>query len=340
MTSDFRGGDAAVLLLWNSLAHLLTDAVCAAALFGPVRASDADFSLAVIIYNTAAFTTQCLVGLATDRLRRQELLAAIGLAVCACAALLLPGGYLMALAAGLGNSLFHVAGGTVTLKGARSAGPLGVFVAPGALGLALGTLWPGLRAGLCIAALAVSGLLLALRGREAEFTAPTSRGRTPWGAVLLLTLAVAVRAVGGSAVDFPWKAGASMTMLTAAFVFAGKSLGGYVCSRLGASRTALLSIPAAALLTAFCFAWAVPSLAGQLLLNLTMPVTLWLMYLAMPESPGFAFGLAASALWPGTVAGGMISLTGAWRALLILAAFAAGLAAILYSEKKVSEVPK
>ena len=39
---------------------------------------------------------------------------------------------------------------------------------------------------------------------------------------------------------------------------------------------------------------------GQFLLNLTMPVTLWLLYLAMPDSPGFAFGLAASALWPGT----------------------------------------
>ena len=131
-----------------------------------------------------------------------------------------------------------------------------------------------------------------------------------------------------------------MSMLAAAFVFAGKSFGGYVCRGLGASRTALFSIPLAAVLTAFCFTWAAPSLAGQLLLNLSMPVTLWLMYSAMPESPGFAFGLAASALYPGTVAGGMISLTGAWRALLVLVCFAAGLAAIIYSDKKITEVQK
>lgn len=58
-----------------------------------------------------------------------------------------------------------------------------------------------------------------------------------------------------------------------------------------------------------------------------MPVTLWLIYRAMPESPGFAFGLAASALWPGTLAGQLISLTGAWNSALILVSFAAGLAA-------------
>ena len=70
-----------------------------------------------------------------------------------------------------------------------------------------------------------------------------------------------------------------------------------------------------------------------------MPVTLWLIYRAMPESPGFAFGLAAAALWPGTLAGQLISLTGAWNSALILVSFAAGLAAIIYAEKKLSEVP-
>lgn len=329
-----------MLLIFNSVAHFLTDAVCAAALFGPVLASGGDFSAAVIIYNTAAFTTQCLVGLATDRLRRHEGLAALGLAVCALGALLPLPGPVLALVIGLGNSLFHVAGGTVTLKGAKDAGPLGVFVAPGAVGLALGTLWPGLRLWLCAAALVTAALLAALGGRETPLEAPSRPVRVPWTAVLLLALAVAVRAIGGCAVDFPWKTGAAMSMLAAAFVFAGKSFGGYVCRGLGASRTALFSIPLAAVLTAFCFTWAATSLAGQLLLNLTMPVTLWLMYRAMPESPGFAFGLAASALYPGTVAGGMISLTGAWRALLVLVCFAAGLAAIIYSGKKITEVQK
>ena len=63
----------------NSIAHLLTDAVCAAAVFGPIAASGGDLSLCIVIYNSAAFLTQCLAGLMTDLLTRHERLAAIGL---------------------------------------------------------------------------------------------------------------------------------------------------------------------------------------------------------------------------------------------------------------------
>lgn len=326
------------MLFINSLAHFLTDAVCAAAIFGPVAASDGDLSVAIIIYNSVAFVTQCLAGLLTDMLRRHERIAAFGLAVCVLGAVLPLRAYTAAVVLGLGNCLFHVAGGTVTLKGADNAGPLGVFVAPGAVGLALGTLWPGLRLWLCAAALAAAAAMFALAGGEREHDPEAPEGRVPWGAVAALTAAVAVRAIGGCAADFPWKTGAALAMLTALLVFAGKALGGYACNRLGPARTALVSLPAAALLTAFCAAWAAPALAGQFLLNLTMPVTLWLLYRAMPASPGFAFGLAAAALWPGTIAGGLINLTGAWNSALILVSFAAGLAAIIYAQKKLSEV--
>lgn len=326
------------LLILNALAHFLTDAVCASALFGPIAAAGGDFSLALIIYNTAAFTLQCVAGLLTDSLRRHERLAALGLALCAIAALLPMPGYAAAAVLGLGNCVFHVAGGTVTLKGCSSAGPLGVFVAPGAVGLALGTLMPELRPWLCAAALLAAAAMW-LSARDEPELVRRQPGRVPWGAVAALTLAVAVRAIGGCAADFPWKTTAAMGLVTAVLVFAGKSLGGFVCDRLGPTRTALISVPAAAVLTAFCAAWAAPALAGQLLLNLTMPVTLWLIYRAMPESPGFAFGLAAAALWPGTLAGQLISLTGAWNSALILVSFAAGLAAIIYAEKKLSEVP-
>ena len=64
-----------------------------------------------------------------------------------------------------------------------------------------------------------------------------------------------------------------------------------------------------------------------------------LQYRAGEKGVLLAFGLAAAALWPGTLAGQLISLTGAWNSALILVSFAAGLAAIIYAEKKLSEVP-
>ena len=65
-----------------------------------------------------------------------------------------------------------------------------------------------------------------------------------------------------------------------------------------------------------------------------MPVTLWLLYRAMPDFPGFAFGLAASALWPGTIAGRLMHLTGPLLWLCVIVSFVFGLGAILWSERK------
>ena len=55
---------------------------------------------------------------------------------------------------------------------------------------------------------------------------------------------------------------------------------------------------------------------------------------AMPEAPGFAFGLAASALWPGTLAGKRIALTGSVRWIFLLICFLFGLLAILYAASR------
>lgn len=335
-----------IMLFINSTGHLLVDAVCAAAIFGPL-AETGELTSAVLLYNTLAFSTQCVVGLFTDRLRRHGLLAAAALAAVALG-FLLPMGWLIRVAVvGLGNSIFHVAAGTVTLKRAGGrAGPLGVFVAPGTAGLALGTLYPAL--GTYFAAVA---LLICLPMARLSVCAPAglnppqdpeegAPAGTPWPAVAALLLAVAVRAVGGTAVSFPWKTGAAQVLIMAGFVYAGKTAGGFVCDRLGAEKTAMFSLPAAAAVIAFCSPWPLPSLLGQLLLNLTMPVTLWLVYRAMPDSPGLAFGLAASALWPGTIAGGLLKLTGPALWGCILVSFLFGLLAIRYANKKIREVPK
>jgi hypothetical protein len=121
-------------------------------------------------------------------------------------------------------------------------------------------------------------------------------------------------------------------------VFAGKALGGFICDAAGPKNTALVSLPIAAALIAFCYNWTAPSLTGQFLLNLTMPVTLFLIYKALPDSPGFAFGLAASALWPGTIAGQLIALTGPALGALILICFLSGLAAIIFASYKLNKM--
>ena len=331
------------MLMLHAAAHLLVDALCAAAMFGPLAAHPR-FPALVLLYNTLAFSTQCFVGMAADRLRRHAQAACGAMLLVVLGYLLpLPGAARVALI-GLGNSVFHVAGGAMTLeRSGGKAGSLGVFVAPGAVGLTLGTLWPKLGPvfAALLACAAAAELWLFPRAsactRMPDLQPQPERMNMP--AVALLTLAVAVRAVGGSAVSFPWKQGAAAGLLLTGFVFAGKTLGGFLCERIGVRRSALVSILPAALLTAFCARWMAPSLLGQLAVNLTMPVTLWLLYRLMPDAPGFAFGLAAAALWPGTIAGKLITLTGPAQWALVLAAFAFSLYAVLYAETRIGKRP-
>ena len=332
-----------MILTLNAIAHLLVDGVCLAALFG-AGAQDSQLMVAVMLYNTLAFTTQCLVGLWTDRTglsRKAEPLAMILVA----AGYFLPAGLLIRVVLiGLGNSFFHVCGGTVTLEQSRGrASPLGVFVAPGALGVIFGRLWPKLGPAFSICLIVLAALIFVTYRKESpqkilppaedlHDSLPDYRGSAfPLLATALLTVAVAVRAIGGSCAEFPWNTGAVTAIAMTFFVFAGKTAGGFVCDRLGASKSSAVSIVPAALLIAFLSASMPASLLGQFLLNLSMPVTLWLLYKLMPDEPGFAFGLAASALWPGTLAGMMIKLSGSARVCLILVSFVFGLAAVWYT---------
>ena len=329
-----------MLLIVNSAAHFLVDALCVTTLLS-AGAEGAALTAAVVVYNCLAFGTQCLAGLLLDRVRHEAAWNSAAMVLTALGfALPLPF-FARVVMAGAGNSLFHVAGSVMTLRESRGrAWQLGVFVAPGALGVTLGMTAP--RFGWVLAALlALAAVLVpwlaARTPRTLEYDHAAEHGlpELPLAAVLLLTAAVAVRAVGGAAVRFPWKSGAGAAWLMTAFVAAGKAAGGFVCDRLGARRTAWVSIPLAAVCIAFFAAYPAPSLIGQLLLNLTMPVTLWLLYRAMPDQPGFAFGLAASALWPGTIAGLLLRLTGPALWACVLASFLFGLFAVFYSVRAI-----
>ena len=336
-----------MIAVLNAISHFLVDAVCLATLFG-AAANGVEMFTYILIYDTLAISTQCLVGLWTDHTglsRRLEgpsmLLVAFGYLLplpVACKVLMI----------GIGNSFFHVCGGTVTLeRGEGKAAPLGVFVAPGAIGVAIGRAWPAcgkLLAGALFVCAWIIKWVYEKEKREAgakplqeRRPSPQPNAKFPMAAVVLLTIAVAVRAVGGSAVSFSWKTGAVQALVLSIFVFAGKTAGGFICDRLGAVRTAWISIPAAAVLTAFAASSMGLSLLGQFLLNLSMPVTLWLLYKLMPDEPGFAFGLAASALWPGTIAGMLITLTGPAQWVCVLLCFAAGLWAVVYAVRTLDE---
>ena len=321
-----------MLLLINSLTHMCVDGLCASCLFGKITAESAFFF--IITYDTLAFSTQAVVGLLADRLKNQSVFSAVSVIMIILGWVIPLHPAVRVTLIGLGNSGFHVSGGIMTLKNSRDkAYPLGVFVAPGAIGLSVGTLFPD--SGIFFAiGLGLAAFIYLFAGKKLESVLSADNSveirRTDMKGALLLTLAVAVRAIGGSAVSFTWKSGNISVLLITLFVFLGKFAGGFICDRAGIKKTAYISIITASVLTAFLSSYMIPSIAGQFLLNLTMPITLWLIYKCIPDSPGFAFGLAAAALWPGTITGKLLKLTGPALWVFILIAFGFGLYAILH----------
>lgn len=132
-----------------SILHLLVDGLCAIAMFGRYI-SQKDGYFYILLYNFCAFALQMPFGVLLDALNLREkkgkagktdfafLTAAAGVLCTVAGAVIHP------VLLGIGNALFHVGGGVGTIREDRDGHwrgrGLGLFVAPGALGLYLGNL--------------------------------------------------------------------------------------------------------------------------------------------------------------------------------------------------------
>jgi MFS transporter, FSR family, fosmidomycin resistance protein len=356
------GARASGTLALYAMAHGAVDAACVGALWSAYHAgalgSHAAWS-AFFLYNLLAFAVQPMIGLGADHFRVARSLAAGGaLAITVAVGVArIPGVVFPAVAVlGLGNAVFHVGGGVLSLKAAPGrATPLGVFVAPGAAGVVAGTLVG--RAGgpvwlfaLALVPLAAGVLLLPAPrffGASSQTASPREAGagtslagaaaRAASGTeliVLLLLFVVAVRAYVGMAVVLPWKSDAELLAGLTTGVVLGKALGGVLADRFGwrwvGVSALLLSIP----LLALGPSSAAAGIIGTFIFNMTMPITLVAVAHALQGHDGFAFGLTCLALFVGSapvlIAGpGMSAATLVLAALVAAGALWAGLGRLL-----------
>lgn len=314
-------------------AHCAVDATCLAILWVAYESAAISGSAAWSVffaYNLLAFAPQPLVGMAVDRgLSPRWTTVAGGAAVAVAAAVApVPGGIYAALVVmGLGNAVFHVGGGVVALRlRPGRAGPVGLFVAPGAAGVLVGTLagkdggpmWPIALALACLLALVAclpapdrsrrralshsspygAGHAFADAGTQPRSAAPPALASLGW-TVLLLLFVVAVRSYVGVALALPWKSDQGLLVALTAGVVAGKAAGGLLGDRFGWAAVGvgalLVSIP----LMLLGEGSAALGIAGVLIFNMTMPITVAALARALPGRPGLAFGATCLALFAG-----------------------------------------
>ncbi len=306
-------------------AHFLVDFACGYLMFSGIYRAE-NWYLCLLFYNFCAFAMQMPMGAFADWKNRNSFLAAVGCILTAAA--YAPGTVLahlgwheslagqgMALAAaviaGLGNGLFHVGGGLDTLnRSEKFSGLLGIFVAPGALGIFFGTSAgksagiPGLWLPLL---LLLTAFCIAKRAKKKDIwhdsgNRPVSyhsiRKKGAIATVACLFLVVILRSYLGMIQDFSWKDNLGAGMILVSATAMGKAAGGFLGDIAGIKRTAFWSVFAAGVLYLFS-GYPVAGILAVFFWNMTMPLTLWAVARVLSGARGFSFGLLTFALFLG-----------------------------------------
>ena len=301
-----------------SVLHMFVDGVCAFAMFGTFLEREQGYAY-VLIYNFCAFALQMPFGAVLDILNGKYRKDISFAAVCMGVALTLIGAFTHPAVLGIGNALFHIGGGVGVIyedesKGWRGRG-LGVFVAPGAFGLYLGTQLAKNGAGTgwmygAGAVMALACVWMACRLRRSKAAEHLFLGGTQTSSaqnaalreIILLAacslLVVILRSYIGMAVTFTWKTTVFAAVISTLAIVFGKAAGGFLAARFGFLRTAVISLAAAAV--CYLLGGFMPvGVFALFLFNMTMPITLYLLIRKMPQLPGFSFGFLTFGLFLG-----------------------------------------
>lgn len=209
---------------------------------------------------------------------------------------------------GLGNALFHTGGGVLSIheddRSSLKGRGLGVFVAPGAIGLFLGTLFHNtplytlIRILVSIVMATLTAVLFLLGREDREERGRVYTRKSILWISLFCFLVVILRSLTGMSVLFSWKATPLISFLAVLCLASGKALGGFLGASFGMKKTVIITL----LLSAVSYYFGdniYGGLVSLLLFNMTMPLTLYLLKKVMPEMPGFAFGILTFALFLG-----------------------------------------
>ncbi|MDE7224401.1 MAG: hypothetical protein K2O34_11570, partial [Acetatifactor sp.] len=235
-----------------SVLHMFVDGVCAFAMFGTFLEQEQGYFY-VLVYNFCAFALQMPFGAVLDLQHAKDRKYIPLIAASTGVVLTLAGAVTHPAVLGIGNALFHIGGGVGTIqederKGWRGRG-LGVFVAPGALGLYLGMQL--VRNGAGMAWLCGAGAFMAVvcgsmvygqrrsRMEAAAAGDPVQSGPLK-GAIPLavcMFLVVVLRSYIGMSVSFPWKTTTFAVAVSTLAIVCGKAAGGFLAVRLGLLKT-------------------------------------------------------------------------------------------------------
>ena len=241
--------DAKIKLIFLSLMHFATDGLCSYLVFSKLYPENPELSFAIFIgYNLFAFVTQSPLGMLIDKYNKPKLFIGISVMLLILGYVFSPVCFISVLFIGLGNALFHVAGGKyVTDKSGNDVSHLGIFVSTGAIGLVLGQRYLSFGALVYIFfALLVICTLLMLFSEESENKEYSEEYRTNGNGTTLALLAVVavvfVRSFVGRVASADFELTQLLFLLIAISTALGKAIGGIATKLFGTLPTVITSM--------------------------------------------------------------------------------------------------
>jgi FSR family fosmidomycin resistance protein-like MFS transporter len=301
-----KTSEVTVYLLVYGFTHALADAACIYLIMGGIDVRS-ELLTYLLLYNILAFGLQLPLGWLLDYIHKPVISAFLGCLILSASLFLFIHPLIATILAGIGNALFHVGGGTISLnlRPGKATIP-GIFVAPGGIGLFVGGLLVNFRGYhpeiFVILLLFMALVIFLLKQPQIIFKNKSIKSENyAVLAIVLLLLAICIRSAVSLSLDFPWKSKMILMILYVFGIALGKGLGGFLADYFGWIKIAVGGLAISALLLFFGSQFYVAGITGIILFNFTMPVTLVCISGLLPGRPGFSFGLTTFALLGGAL---------------------------------------
>ena len=292
-----------------AITHLVVDASCAYMLLGVLELND-NAIVGMLTYNAVAFVLQAPFGLLIDKILNPKLAAMVGLTFVAISFLFWNNLFAALIIISVGNALYHVGGGSLVLSlEDKKATFSGIYVAPGAIGLAIGSFLSISRLSIHLFTFPI--ILLFLGGFIYFVNAPefirekenSGKIHSSYGIflIVLIMIPIAVRSLIGLSVDFPWKQNHFLLYTLIAALFFGKIVGGILADKYGLIKTGIVGLLISIPLLSFYSFIPILGIIGAFTFNFTMPVTLIAISNILPQKKGLSFGLTTVAIFIGSL---------------------------------------
>lgn len=333
-----------LVVLCMALGHFLVDAISIGlvyAAFPSALSAGGTIYAYFLLYNSLAFGLQVAFGWFADRTEAVTVLR-LALVLVGAAVLI---GYISPLfaliVAGVGNALFHVSAGSLVAKVSQGKNwPFGVFLAPGPLGVYVGShivhgSGPEMLLG-TVVLFAITWLSVVQRKELMKVQTPKrnlqkKRGLTG-GVLLFLAIigaAIVLRCASEPIISHGWQSDWLFALLLSVGFGAGKALGGFMSDMNG--RVPVV-VGCVSLMVVASLLPQNPYIAAMTMaiLGVCATVSLTSILEGLPTRPGLGFGLFGTALFVGGV---MPTLTFTFAHFVPIASATILLFGVLYWDK-------